>query len=173
MRAIASVLLLIAASAASAHDNAKVVGNWQGTLRISAVEMRLGFVISSTMGDKLTGSCFSIDQNNAEIPVGTVTFEKGELTLLMPKVQAEYRGKLSEDGKQFEGTFKQGAMKLALTLKKVDKLMTLVRPQEPKPPYPYQAEDVTFENSTVNIKLAGTLTVPAGQGPFPAVVLIS
>ena len=30
-----------------------------------------------------------------------------------------------------------------------------------------------FKNSKANIKLAGTLTTPDGDGPFPAIVLIS
>jgi len=47
------------------------------------------------------------------------------------------------------------------------------RPQEPRPPYPYSARDVTFDNKTAGIRLAGTLTLPPGKGPFPAVALIS
>ena len=58
-------------------------------------------------------------------------------------------------------------------MKRVEKVSTLNRPQTPKKPYPYPAEDVTFENKTAGIKLAGTLTLPKGDGPFPAVVLIS
>ena len=45
------------------------------------------------------------------------------------------------------------------------------RPQEPKPPFPYKIEEVAFQNGVVN--LAGTLTLPLGEGPFPAVLLIS
>ncbi|GGH54042.1 hypothetical protein GCM10007423_60170 [Dyadobacter endophyticus] len=48
-----------------------------------------------------------------------------------------------------------------------------LRPQEPKPPFPYYQEDITFENPKAGIKLAGTLTLPAREGNFPAVVLIS
>lgn len=47
------------------------------------------------------------------------------------------------------------------------------RPQEPKQPYPYHEEEVTFKNTTANITLAGTLTMPRGHGPFLAVLLIS
>ncbi len=47
------------------------------------------------------------------------------------------------------------------------------RPQEPKAPYPYNAEEVTFENKAANVTLAGTLTIPLGNGPFPAVLLIA
>jgi pimeloyl-ACP methyl ester carboxylesterase len=46
-------------------------------------------------------------------------------------------------------------------------------PQEPKPPFPYLQEYITFENPAARIKLAGTLTLPAREGNFPAVILIS
>jgi pimeloyl-ACP methyl ester carboxylesterase len=36
---------------------------------------------------------------------------------------------------------------------------------------PYSVEEVTFENG--DITLAGTLTIPEGEGPFPVVVLMS
>ena len=45
------------------------------------------------------------------------------------------------------------------------------RPQEPKPPFPYSSEEVHYE--TNGVKLAGTLTLPAGNGPFPAVLLLT
>ncbi|SEI53868.1 hypothetical protein SAMN05216327_102323 [Dyadobacter sp. SG02] len=47
------------------------------------------------------------------------------------------------------------------------------RPQEPKLPYPYRSEEITFLNEHSNIKLSGTLTLPAKEGSFPAVVLIT
>lgn len=47
------------------------------------------------------------------------------------------------------------------------------RPQNPTPPYPYVAEDITFDSRADGIKLAGTLTFPKEGGPFPAAVLIS
>jgi pimeloyl-ACP methyl ester carboxylesterase len=47
-----------------------------------------------------------------------------------------------------------------------------VSSQEPKAPFPYSAEEVSFE-SVSGVRLAGTLTVPRGNGPFPAAVLVS
>jgi len=40
-------------------------------------------------------------------------------------------------------------------------------------PYPYIEEEVRYDNKEAGIKLAGTLTLPAGKGPFPVVLLIS
>ena len=47
------------------------------------------------------------------------------------------------------------------------------RPQEPEPPFPYDAEDVRFSNRDALIELAGTLTLPRSPGLHPAAVLIS
>jgi CubicO group peptidase (beta-lactamase class C family) len=44
--------------------------------------------------------------------------------------------------------------------------------QEPARPFPYTEEDVSFDNRAAEIKLAGTLTIPQGKGPYPAVILI-
>jgi uncharacterized protein len=50
---------------------------------------------------------------------------------------------------------------------------TIQRPQEPKKPYPYYTEEVTFENTQANVTLAGTLTLPSKEGNFPSIILIS
>lgn len=49
---------------------------------------------------------------------------------------------------------------------------TLTRFQEPIFPYSYVQEDVIFHNSSANVTLAGTLTLPHSKGPFPVVILL-
>jgi uncharacterized protein len=50
----------------------------------------------------------------------------------------------------------------------------ITRPQEPKEPFPYKSEDITFFNESSDITLSGTLTIPRNNGDkFPAVILIS
>ena len=52
---------------------------------------------------------------------------------------------------------------LPLTLKKTDAAAIAAtatkHPQEPKKPYPYRAEDVTYANQSAGIQLAATLTL--------------
>jgi pimeloyl-ACP methyl ester carboxylesterase len=49
-----------------------------------------------------------------------------------------------------------------------------LRPQEPKPPFPYRSIEVRYDNPAApGVTLVGTLTLPAGEDPFPAVLLIS
>jgi uncharacterized protein len=47
------------------------------------------------------------------------------------------------------------------------------RPQEPKRPFPYDEEEVQFDNPRAKVKLAGTLSRPRGAGPLPAVLLVA
>ena len=44
--------------------------------------------------------------------------------------------------------------------------------QEPQLPLPYRDEAVLFPSPTEGISLSGTLTIPEGKGPFPALVLV-
>jgi len=47
------------------------------------------------------------------------------------------------------------------------------RPQTPKPPFPYAIEEVAFPGKSAGVTMGGTLTIPAGAGSHPAVILIS
>ncbi|HTK31395.1 MAG TPA: alpha/beta fold hydrolase [Candidatus Saccharimonadaceae bacterium] len=48
------------------------------------------------------------------------------------------------------------------------------RPQDPAPPFPYVTRDVGFDvDRAPGVRLAGTLTVPEGPGPFPAALLLT
>jgi uncharacterized protein len=48
------------------------------------------------------------------------------------------------------------------------------RPQTPKPPFPYQITEVTFQNfKDDTTTLSGTLNIPEGSSSWPVVVLIS
>ena len=48
-----------------------------------------------------------------------------------------------------------------------------LNPYEPQRPFPYEEREVTFVNTQAGVTLSGTLTLPKGKGPFPAVVLVS
>jgi hypothetical protein len=146
-------------------------GYWLGTLKIGAIELRLAFKFATKDG-KLTATMDSIDQGAKDIPIESAEFADATLTLKMPKMKAGYVGKLAADGDAIKGEFEQG-FKLPLDLQRTDKPFALNRPQTPKKPYPYLEEDVTFASKGKDVKLAGTLTRPKGDGPFPAVVLIS
>ncbi|HLK19196.1 MAG TPA: alpha/beta fold hydrolase, partial [Bryobacteraceae bacterium] len=147
-----------------------VEGNWQGTLDVGAAKLRLGLHVTKKPDGALSSTLDSIDQGAMGLPVNVTTFKAGTLHLELPNLHATFDGKLTPDGKQISGTFTQGAP-FALTFERATAVVTLNRPQNPKPPFPYEAQDVTIETKAG--KLAGTLTLPRGKGPFPAAVMIT
>jgi hypothetical protein len=77
------------------------------------------------------------------------------------------------DAETFTGQWKQNGFPATLKLTKVEAFSFMKRPQQPKGPFPYDVENVTFTNANQSISFGGTLTFPKGKGPFPAVVLIT
>ena len=168
------VCLIFLSQAANSQkiDNKLITGSWIGKISTGAIDLRIIFNISIVGKDSLVATLDSPDQGAKNIKMGTVTYTGETLRIVAPMMMAEYNGKVKNDT-LVEGTWKQGGSSLPLNIVKLKAVFTLNRPQEPKPPFPYSSEDVTFNNDKFNIKLAGTLTTPAGKGPFPAVILIT
>jgi pimeloyl-ACP methyl ester carboxylesterase len=115
----------------------------------------------------------SPDQGAQGIPASAVTVRDGVLRVEVAMVGGWFEGRLSADGEQAEGEWHQSGAPLPLTLRRAAQLPERQRPQEPKRPYPYEDEEVTYGNTVDGVRLAATLTYPRSGGSFPAVVLIT
>ncbi|MCJ7447573.1 MAG: alpha/beta fold hydrolase [Bacteroidales bacterium] len=170
---ILSILLINHQLAAqNLPDNKSISGSWLGRITANAVSLRVVFNLTVVEKDSLTATLESPDQGVKNIKVGPVKFDGKEIKISAPLLLAEYNGTIKNDT-LIEGTFMQSGATMPLNLIKLKAEFTLNRPQEPKPPFPYLSEDVVFNNVRAKIDLAGTLTIPKGEGPFPAVILIT
>lgn len=149
-----------------------VLGVWKGTLRPGPVELRLVLKVRDE-GGALMATLVSLDQGAKDIRVDTITRKAGAVYFAIAAIRGSYSGRISADGTRIEGIWSQGATSLPLVFERTETVETIRRPQEPKPPFPYEAEDVVFKNAAARVKLAGTLTLPASGKPFPAAVLVS
>lgn len=166
-------LFLIAGTIISAQDNAgKLEGSWSGVLKTLAGDLNLVLHFKMTEADTIRATLDSPDQAAMDIPCGRVTVEGDTVNVDIPMIRGWYRGGISGDS-LITGRWNQLGRAYDLNMRKGAKPVVYNRPQEPKPPYPYREEEVTFMNTVENFTLAGTLTLPEGEGPFPAVVLIS
>jgi pimeloyl-ACP methyl ester carboxylesterase len=149
-------------------------GFWEGKLKVAAgIELRLVLKVEKGKEGRLKAELASPDQGANNIPISTIELKADTLTFESKIIGAKYSGKKNKDRTAFEGQFTQGGLKLPLVLKKTDKLSVAPRPQTPKPPFPYRSEEVAYENKAGGAKLAGTLTLPGGRGPFAAVLLLT
>ena len=161
------ILLLLCLCATSF---AQIEGYWKGQIDLGVQKVEMGFDIRAVE----SGFSATLDvpaQGAFDIPVDKTVFQENHLNLTMSAMGATYSGMLKEG--RFEGEFTQRGMTFPLNLEKGAKVSKQVRPQDPQPPFDYRVEEVSFTNEKEGNTLTGTLTIPKGKGPFPAMVLVS
>jgi len=149
-------------------------GSWLGSLDTGALKLRIVFRIVDT-ADGLTAKLQSPDQSPEWLNATSATRNGDSLSIALKQLGVVYEGKIAADANSIDGTFTQMGSPLPLTLKRINDQseLEIPRPQNPVKPYPYREEDVTYINKAAGNTLAATLTIPAGKGPFPAVLLIA
>jgi pimeloyl-ACP methyl ester carboxylesterase len=166
-------LLLCCTTLLAAEPVKAPVGLWMGVLKVGPIHLRMGLKVESPKADEVKATLISIDQGRVEIPFDSAEFKDGKLTMKHKAASITYTVTPNDKGTALSGDFKQGDATFPLPMDSIKELPTDKRPQTPKAPFPYDSEDLKFENETAKIKLAGTLTKPKGDGPFPVVVMIS
>ncbi len=171
--------LLLASGAAAAGEpvpppaSKSIDGIWQGTLKAGGTDLRLVFRFAKDEQGQLKASMDSPDQGVKGIRIDAATLAGDDVKIEVKRIAGTFEGKLSANGREIKGQWKQIGPALTLDLKRLDKEPDYGRPQEPKKPYPYAEQEVAYENAAAGIKLAGTLTLPASDQSVPAVLLIT
>ena len=151
------------------------IESWRGTLNAGSMKLEMGLQVYRANDGTLSAELDSYSQNVTGMPIdfqrdgNTYKIKQDRLKVVCDLELNEAKDKLS-------GIFNQGGAKLPLELSKVEvgeKPPEANRPQHPKEPFPYDVSEVSYENEQDSVTLAGTLTTPRGDGPFPAVIMIS
>ncbi|MDQ2820015.1 MAG: hypothetical protein M3Y65_06425 [Pseudomonadota bacterium] len=147
-------------------------GYWQGTI---ASSLKVFLQVNKTADGTLEGT-LSVPQQGMVAKVDQLVATDDQLGFALLPLKASYAARWNSQDKQWTGTWRQGGQTTPLLLTRADAGPAPVkRPQEEAiaaHPAAYASTDVSFANASANIALAGTLTVPPGKGPFPAVVLV-
>ena len=139
-------LLLSFAFVSNAQD-----GTWTGKLEVQGMKLTVVFHLD---GDE---PCMdSPDQAAQGIPIQVERGLAGKITIKVPLLGASYDGLWLS--KQIVGTFKQSGLSLPLVLTPGEDKLN--RPQTPVGPFPYETEEVSFENGDAHLE--GTLVLPEG-----------
>jgi fermentation-respiration switch protein FrsA (DUF1100 family) len=152
-------------------------GTWNGTITRNAATLRLILHISTTPQGTLI-LLDSPDQLANSVPVQSLTRDGQKVSFKLVVNGASYAGTLSADNMHIAGIWnvpnRPDAPVEFTRSQAAAERMPPKRPQTPQPPFPYTAEDVSFDNPEQSgVHLAGTLTLPSGKGPFPAAILIT
>ena len=150
-------------------------GVWRGTLERDGTLLELQLnTVTTPAGTQMTLD--SISQAAYGIPVTDLIRDSNTVRFRVPAANVTYEGALTISADAISGTWQRPGFDDAMvTFERVASAVTSpVRPQDPVAPLPYREQDVRFDNPAAeDVWLAGTLTLPAGDGPFPAAILIS
>ncbi len=156
----------------SAQNQTDETGIFLDTLKVGGMEMRLAITISKDENGVYSSTVNSIDQGSGEIPFEETTIT-GNHILVTSQRGIQIEGDFNTGKTEIAAEFRQGPGKFPLVFNRIEVLPVNCHAQEPKKPYPYNEEEVFFQNQKAGVQLAGTLTFPKGEGPFPAVILIT
>src|ERR1700678_638734 len=167
------ILILSVYGIASSALAQGIAGDWIG-------QMNGGFKVRIHV--EKTDSGFSgvlINPSGNETVLDEITSDGTHLHFAVNKLNLSYGGVWNNQEQAWKGnlTFQQ-IYPLVLKRANAEDISPAVhkRPQEDAINAglaPYVQRDVHFSNLTAHNQLAGTLSLPKGEGPFPAVVLIS
>ena len=171
MKKICTLLLIFLVVFSNANSQENIIGDWNGVLSLGGQQLSLIFHLEK-VGTTYSGSMDSPDQKAFGIKADKVVFEKDTLDFVISKIGLRFKGYWTDT--TISGEFTQGYFKapLKLSRRKVGKKV-VVKPQEPQTPFPYLEEEIVFHHVNGNFDMAGTLTLPKGEGVFPAIILIS
>ena len=168
-----ALMVVIAVNSFAQQTEKKYESLWEGKLKIGAVELRLVLKLYQNEDKSFGADLDSPDQGVLNIQATSTIVTDDSVKIEIKSIMGSYSAAFIKDSAKVRGIFKQAGMALPLELKKIDKVSEVKRPQMPKKPYPYNEEEITFENKEANITLAGTFTFPKDEGKYPAVVMVT
>lgn len=167
------VLVLFVCGITSSAFAQSLPGDWIGQMN-GGFKVRIHF--------ERTDSGFSgelINPSGNETVLDQIASDGTHLHFAVNKLNLSYDGVWHDEEKVWKGnlTFQQ-VYELTLRRATAEDMGTVVhnRPQEDAinaGRVPYVQREIHFANITAHNQIAGTLSLPTGDGPFPAVVLIS
>ena len=164
------ISLIFLLSAAAAPPAAPLNGQWKGPLKLMGGEITLIITIVPLTNGTYYAALDAPQQRIARMPV-EVELNENKLRLRIEQAGSSFEGKVLDGGATLSGTWKQPGLTAQLVLKRAAAAVQAITKFKAAPPY--RQTDVSFPNPATRQRLSGTLTVPAGEGPFAAVVLLS
>ena len=141
------VLIMLSVLAPSSWAAPDFAGHWEGS--ISVPNQELGVLVDLSPADGQWSGTIDIPMQGAKgLALGgvTVTGEAIEFAIAGVPGTPTFKGNL--EAAEIKGTFTQGTYSFPFRLGR-EQMAAPARPQEPKPPFPYRAEEVTYTNEPI------------------------
>lgn len=184
MKTLKSKLLtLILVSALSVTSQAQLPSHfggqwWLGMIKEASLPLNLSFDQDSS--GVLSPVLYSPMQSTEPMRPSSWSFSNDTLRLQIKSLGVKMTLRYAASDSSFSGRFHQGLLNTDISLKPSLGLYTPVRPQEPKPPFPYSEKRMVLKHKDSRgeqVNIGVTLTIPDNStlqnSTLPCVLLIS
>ena len=149
---------------------APLSGQWKGPLKLLGGEITIVITIVPLTNGMYYAALDAPQQRISRMPV-EVELKGDNLVLKIEQAGSSFVGKVLDNGAKLDGIWTQPGISAPMVLRRAAASVQAATKFKATPPY--RETDVSFLNPATRQHLGGTLTVPAGEGPFAAVVLLS
>jgi pimeloyl-ACP methyl ester carboxylesterase len=153
-----------------------LAGTWKGPLTVPGGALPIQITVLETTAGKLTAELLLPVKKTTRHAV-MVTVRGDSVTFFAPTADCRFICRRSVDGSELRGKWLQTGFKEPLTLFRVTSAVgEVVEGVDTGVPLfvsTYRTDPVQLSSGPDKVALAGSLTIPDGDGPFPAVVLLS
>ena len=150
----------------TASDAAEAAGYWEGVISTSGIEISIAVEFNET-DDGLTGTIDIPDQGAVGVPLENITYDGENIHFEIAAVDLVFDGTIAAE--IIAGDFAQGAATGTFEVTAAERVEE--EAAEPEVDLPYSVEEITWDIGDTIV--AATLTLPEGDGPFPAVIMIA
>jgi len=159
-----------ATTCATAAETLPLGGLWKGKLPVLGGQLDLTISVVALSGGGFFAA-LDVPAQKVNRMVTEVTVRGDSVLLWMPAAGSRYAARFDAANREMTGTWTQSGVRSALRLQYSPMPTTGSTGTRLAPPY--REEEVVFNNPASRFNLSGTLTLPPGKGPFPAVLLVS
>ncbi len=151
---------------------------WKGTIKVPGMPLDFVVRLKQAADESWSGTIDIPAQGAKDLALSDVGVDSAHMKFTLPVgAPAVFNLKLLDEARRADGNMDQHGQSFEVSAERITEAESAdvgpKRPQTPKPPFPYPTEDVTFRNDKEDFSLAGTLAMPKGKGPFPALVMIT
>ncbi|MEA3443877.1 MAG: alpha/beta hydrolase, partial [Bacteroidota bacterium] len=153
----------------------KTSGNnsyYEGNIKTEYQDILVWISILNENTDSLKAFIDVPEQGAYNTQIDSIRIDGQQIWINIKSYATVFQADFSENREKISGIWNQANQNYELNMIRLEKKPELIRPQEPKEPFPYRSEDVFFDNKSAKIKLAGTLTLPEKSWQAPAVILV-
>ncbi|MCB0478161.1 MAG: alpha/beta fold hydrolase [Crocinitomicaceae bacterium] len=149
----------------------QISGDWHAMLEVGPTQIPLDIHID------FENNVLTLDSPDQQVMgknVDTLVLTDSTVYFEIRAWKVRYTGKYDQKKELINGEFFQAGVTFPLNFGRDEiEKKEIKRPQNPPDAVEYEVLEVSFKNKKGKFELHGTLTIPKGDGPFPAVVLAS